>query len=146
MNDIIKWSELTSDQRDGLMTEKVFRWQWIPAGRYGPHVKEGTNWLLPENGLSGIKSDLSAGWITIAEDRLIPRNWIPHYTTSLDAAWLIVEKMKEDGRNNGLFVQWQYHLAYLYGRPSYRDTLYDLNAESICIAALKACGVEVEHE
>ena len=92
MTEIIKWSECSEAQRDALLVEKVFNWQYIPAGRYGPHVKAGTSWLLPANGLSGITSDVGADWIAIGEERYIPRNWIPRYTTDMAAAWLVLER------------------------------------------------------
>jgi hypothetical protein len=128
------------------MAEKIFGWQWIPAGQYGPHVKEGTNWLLPENGLSGIKSDVSAGWITIAENRLIPRNWIPRYTTSLDDTWQLVERVTQPPQSQEealLFRSTRF--MFWFEKANLWAYTREAAANALCVAALRACGMEVEY-
>lgn len=145
----MKWAEMSPEQRDASIAEHVFGWQYIPAGRYGPHVKEGTIWLLPERGLLGIHSDVSADWLSIGEDKYIPRNWIPRYTTSMDAAWQITELE----RFSHIEVM-RYHIGDLLD-PEYK---YDCRLiifggqmfhsygstpqEAICLAALNAAGVK----
>jgi hypothetical protein len=133
MSEPIKWSAFTSEQRDALIAERVIG--WVPQECDGSISWDHGIWRCLECGTDGTRHETTMHTIPV-----------PHYTTSMDAAWLVVEKMKEAGRNNGLFVPWQYHLSYLYGRPSYRDTLYDLNAEGVCIAALRAVGLQVEYE
>lgn len=138
MTTTINWSAMTEHQRDTLIAEKVFAWQWISAECYGPHVKKGTAWLLPEQGLSAITYDFEAGWIDIGEKRFIPRNWIPHYTTSIDAAWQIILHLRSIGRAS-LLSDFADALAY-----SLLDFLQRGDAEDICVAALKSIGCEVQ--
>lgn len=134
----MKWSELSPEQRDRLVHEQVMKHSPDEpcTGDFVPMVPEA-------DGLYCTGCGAEAYWHDDQEhERPIP----PHYTTDMNAAWRVVEKMKEGGRTNplnSLFVPWQYHLSYLYGRPSHRDVLYDLNPEGICLAALKACGIAV---
>ena len=141
MTEAIKWSDQSEVQRDATIAEHVFGWQWIPAGRYGPHVKEGTAWLLPENGLTGITSDVGADWTDIGNGRHIPRNWIPRYSTSLDAAWLIVAGFDEIELT--MNVEQRYHCT-LYAGPQRFDAMGGTPHEAIEKAALQAAGVEIE--
>ena len=160
MTETIKWDELTPTQRDVLMAENVFGWQWIPAEAYGPHVKPGTCWLLPENGLMGIKSDLSAEWTDIGDGKFIPRHWIAHYTTSWDAAMLAYAQAMRHADKEVLIHE-------LLGIPYAIESQYDLNVlpskhylnvsrvldliaewtpQSVCRAIAAAYGVQISDE
>lgn len=118
MSITINWSAMTEHQRDTLIAEKIFAWQWIPAEMFSPAVKKDTGWLLPEHGLSDITYDFEAGWIDIGEKRFIPRNWILRYTTNLDAAWLIIEKLETTTTLN-------YVPAFAPGYPEGRAAHYE---------------------
>ena len=138
MSEPIKWSEMTPDQRDALVHLKVM--SNICTGKAGKHQRIYADGTPPTSWW--YCSGCAKRWPEDPGEHSadIP----PHYTTDMNAAWLVVEKFKQDGRGGYEFIQWQYHLGNLYGRPSYRDTLYDLNPEGVCIAGLRAVGVEIE--
>jgi hypothetical protein len=83
---------------------------------------------------------------------------IPHYSESMDAAWQIVKHLDDSLEVNktGKLCCWQFlgdiatsYDAYSdhYGSDEAIFSLGDLAAltpEKICIAALRACGIEVE--
>lgn len=80
---------------------------------------------------------------------------VPHYTTSLDAAWLVVHKMNEpiDGGYD-LYAKFIDELTAIVGSDLFFDLFYcdpesddrHLTGERICIAALRACGYTVVSE
>jgi hypothetical protein len=66
----------------------------------------------------------------------------PQYSTNIADAWLVVEKMQEKGwlvsiRN---FPKWTCEICFYDPIIVYAETA----PLAICLAALKACGVEVE--
>ncbi len=77
---------------------------------------------------------------------------IPNYSTSIEAAWEVVEKMRKDGWNfsigNGYKGNnWRVHFTERLDREPFRGGLFhEANADkaprTICEAALKAVGVE----
>jgi hypothetical protein len=145
---MMKWSELDDKERVRLILAEVMGyfvsdktatgWETPDLGR-DVHAPEGFHWPL-------------AFWNTDGECWMIrdsgtdPVPFEP--LRDLNDTWMIVESIKERGTryNNPLFPQWQSHLSNLYGRPSERDMLWDLNPEGICIAALRAQGIEIETE
>ena len=139
------WATLSPAQRDALIAQRVFGWQWIPAKAYGPHVKEGAAWLLPSNGLSGITSDLSAEWTDIGDGQFIPRHWVAYYSTDLNAAWTLLERFHS---YQTVAVPKAKHFEVDVFAGNGKDTWGAVSHQSmqdaICIAVLRAVGVEVE--
>lgn len=105
----MKWSELSEIQRNALVCEKIFGWQWISYTYYDAAPPDDQLWLLPD-GQSASK--LTPGEWTYyldepevyPEDSLLPLPhkdnrhlpyWIPDYSTSMDAAWQILAHLKE---------------------------------------------------
>lgn len=78
----------------------------------------------------------------------------PHYSTSIAAAWQVVEKLARDGKHLALqapgstdmnecyrtFPKWTADFAYCGSTEAQADTA----PLAICLAALAACGVDVE--
>lgn len=162
----MKWSEMREIQKNALIAEKIFGWQWIPYTFYDAAPPDDQLWLLPDG---QVVSDLTPGeWTYYEEDeqghiignRYIPY-WIPHYTTSMDAAWQVLTHLKE----RELFVNFAIHCdkkdrrldfdrivvnicfhntinvdRYPYNHSTVRIEALDEMPEAICKAALIACG------
>src|SRR5579859_6474755 len=85
--EVIKWAALLPDQRDALVHEKVMghkeRAICRSEQRYG---YDDGDWECGECGATGQWNNAMVG------DHYQP---IPHYTQSLDAAWLVMEHFDE---------------------------------------------------
>lgn len=115
------WDQMTSRERDALVAETVME---TPR-----HLIFGTNYELG----SGADFDIV--------------NYAPQYTTDISAAWEVAEKMRENGfwyfigsgsKEHGKIV--------VEFRPQGEDgvaVVMDDVPEAICLAALRAKGVEV---
>lgn len=120
MSTALHWSEMTDIQRNALIAEKVF----------GRVIDRATTF---------------GRLLMTREDQQELTEEIPHYTTSMDAAWLVVERVtqlprtSEDPRHSALsnFAMW-FNEADLWA-----DTAQEA-AKAICIAALRAYGQEIE--
>jgi len=129
-----KWTEMTPRERDALVAEKVFgnKVSWFSL-----HVNSlGYEENLPDkDGDCPMQLMLADGeWSTI-----------PKYTTDISAAWEVMEKM----RKSGCLVS----VHNVFG--GYRSTVvpHEHDAfwgdaptapEAICLAALRAVGVDVD--
>ena len=122
----VKWAELSARERDALVAREVL----------------GYTDYWPEGAAMNMER-------------------VPYYTTDIAAAWEVVEKMRERGllvevgnraQSVGVGKGWyafavspDYEACDECGAPY--DPDYSVGAtapEAICIAALRACGVEVE--
>ena len=149
MTQQIDWQAMTENERDALIAEKVFGWQWVLVEQCKdikqqddliPFIaSKNTSWLLPDDGLKD-KNYLGASWQYINNKQVMPRNWIPHYSISMGAAWLIVERMKEPDSPADFhdLVDELADNTYVF------DFLWHLTPERICLAALIAFGCDVE--
>lgn len=115
----MKWSELSEIQKNALVCEKIFGWQWIPYTYYDAAPPDGQLWLLPD-GQSVSKLTPGEWTYYLDEPEVYPEGspfplphkdnrhlpyWIPDYSTSMDAVWSIVEKLAE----RELFVNFEMH-------------------------------------
>jgi len=67
---------------------------------------------------------------------------INDYSTSIADAWQVVDRLKANGNN--VWVEWA-GTVWICGTTSvFPDVEADTAPLAICLAALKACGVEVE--
>jgi hypothetical protein len=110
VNELIRWQELTREQRNTVVAEKVMNTS---------RVKDKS--LLPDN-----------------------KKKIPDYTTNLNAACLILLTFT----GTELSYQTDEDLAHIYVKIddveiSFRGGAGEECAEAICIAALRAVGLEV---
>lgn len=127
--DKINWSELTPRERDCLIAEKVFgHTVWRDSPFHGDLML-----LDNKQGLTGE---------------------VPHYSTDMNTAWKIVRKMNisnspdfPDFTNYHRFIE---ELTKIVGSDMFFDLFYcdqdgdHLSPERICIAALRAVGIEVK--
>jgi len=116
------WNSMTPRERDALVAEKVMGWTDV---KYASDI----DWFM------GIEPEQTDYGIS----------FIGEYTTDISEAWAVLNKLKErveyvrttitDSRR-GIKVCVQ-TIGY-----SYRAESVSL-AEAICLAALRACGVEI---
>lgn len=116
MSETTYWNALTPEQRNELIVEKVF-----------------------EYNLSQVKGYFA----------------IPDYSRDMSAAWLIVEEMKKGEWSNfcyeldGVLTQHKRGWDESTEKPYvtwFEQFMKSLNAEGICIAALRTCDVVIEQE
>jgi hypothetical protein len=154
---VTTWTKMDGHARDSLVAEKLFGWQSKPCDLEETDgeltIYDSGDACCPRCGVYEHINDFAHGFT-------VP----PHYTTSMDAAWLVVEKLKSE--------EWFDNLELVYvKRNQRRDTEYirvnfcfrnGTNAgkgpwdhsyaeaatapEAICLAALRAIGVEVEKD
>lgn len=117
MNDTIKWSTLIPAERAALIAEKIFGYRVI---------EDEYNWYMDRG------------------DGTRPTE-LPRYSISLDAAWLVVEHVTRlpqsreeavQGANTQFMLWWTHVDLWACTREA--------AASEICLAALRACGIEVE--
>jgi hypothetical protein len=105
---------------DALVAEKVMGWKWIGPDEFNDNRH-----------------------LTLGGQKVQAR--IPDYSTDIAAAWDVVEKMRPTFNLVLECVSLEYncHVA----RPGHLDEKVNVRADTaplaICLAALKACGVEV---
>lgn len=144
----MKWTELSEQERDVLVASKVMRWQPKPCDL------EETDEELTLYGSGDVCCPRCGayGHINAFEHGTIPP---PHYTTSMDVAWQVLQKVLDDSK--GYAQMTLYHTGgYLALRIHMQDGDKDrflppvhvedeMSAPKIlCIAALRAVGVEIE--
>ncbi len=141
MSEAIKWAELTPAQRDELVAEKVMGWTRVqcPGDEKDVYCNEYSDYVCSVCGAYAPRN------LPLVHGIIPPEH---SYSQSLDAAWKVVEKMKEpdtDPECQGNYT----HFADLcdgleFGTgSSVFDVLWHLTSERICLAALNACGVEI---
>jgi hypothetical protein len=134
MMEVIDWKVLTPEQRDERVAKFVMGWQPKECdGQIGEQPVSPDGWFCQHCGVEG-----SWGDDFIHEERP------PRYTQSMDTAWLILAKMKEQ-----LFFELLQECitrrhSELDGLIAWPDVLWFLDAEDICIAALRSFGMEVQ--
>jgi hypothetical protein len=120
MSEVIHWQALTPEQRDALVAEKVMeqRIHVEPAGETEYDL------ALVINDAAGVA-------------RIEP---IPRYTQSLDAAWLVVERI-EDANVTVTHIPRAYQRCTIEFYDGNRIEVFENTApEAICVAALRAVG------
>jgi len=129
----IKWSALTPEQRDALVAEKVMGWKpgQICTGLFSD------NYHCDRCGATSLSHE---------DHPAVP---LP-YTTSMDAAWAVWGKMKEDAKWHRFCFELDEVLTqHKYRREDrtyitwFEQFLSALNGDAICLAALRAAGVEI---
>lgn len=116
---------MTNRELDGVVAEKIFGWR---AGNdpKQPWVK---GWFTPDG-----------AWYM----------GTPSFCDDISAAWLVVEKLREYGfllESVGDGIHWAVNLMNPPNTNNIRaeiDVIAETAPKAICLAALKACGVEVD--
>lgn len=148
------WDEMSPRERDALVAEKVMGTSvvWVKAlHAYTP--REGStalNDMVPEY-VSIPCEDMGDGAVLYwtaecgTPNEYVPRE-IPRYTTSISAAWEVVEEMDRD-RWLGITRHKDFWRAVLSSTtrsaPLHPSAEAPTAPEAICLAALRAKGVEV---
>lgn len=139
---------MTDRELDALVAEKVMGFVWrrnkTERSDYPDHKNypKGADFLVPPGEQLGFGRKRADGF-RLSGDTY---HWVPRYSTRIDAAWDVVEKMNchlvlsVDPKD----IKPRYAVVYVGGRKK-RDG--DAQAETmpraICLAALAALGVEV---
>lgn len=117
------WADLGHRAQDGIIAKQVFGQDSASAGQ---------------------------GLILIVKDGLPVGGSLPHYTTSMDAAWLLVEKMLDKVVFTCEVGDWGNESKYVvitFDRtPAQNEirTAASTMPEAICLAALKVVGYEIK--
>jgi hypothetical protein len=146
---IMRWSEMSANERNRLVAEKIMGYTVRKDGYYDG----GFNHIAGSRRPAYYLIDAQGNW---SKEELTPEGaWhnCPHYTTDMNDAWLIMDYLKpgragaeiEGIENHEKFLQLArfvdtlaYHMDSWWSWPRER-----LCAE-ICKAALRAVGVEIE--
>jgi len=117
-----KWSEMTPEERNALVAEKVF------GRKIDRSMTWGNRWFLKRNDVPK-QSGLTES--------------IPPYTQSMDAAWLVIQRMAEQEFAE-LHSPFAYRLGVTFATQEGFDTfsvnleqLASWTPEKICLAALQ---------
>ena len=163
MPDTLRWSEMSPEQRDALIHEKVMGKRLICGGtiefsehdvpnRAGGVAFTMTIWTCQRCG------EVGAGKPPECHEKLVP---LPHYTTDMNAAWQVLQHALDQGRGYASMTLYHRHAGeqdkdgyleidmhlqdeYQYLPPVHVEDHRLSGAEVICLAALRAVGVTIE--
>jgi hypothetical protein len=142
------WSEMSPQERDAWVAEKVMGWEMCTFDHSRPKHRSSKDfpgtiinnwdskgphkWLESPDGQSKV---YLCGCECVGEE-------IPHYSTDIAAAWEVVEKIYSQTNH--------FTLNYDPSHPlvDFGEDALDIGAsvpEAICLAALKAVGVDIEN-
>ena len=124
---------------DALIAEQVMGWRCDPGLANEPDGTINTAfWYPPE-----WDTELGAWPSTMGRQQHGPYDLVPHYSTSIADAWLVVEKFREreiicqqNGISDATWVAFVWALQK--SKHGVHYLLQYLTPESICLAALKA--------
>lgn len=150
----MNWDELSPEQKNALIAKKVMGWKpGACDGEIGEKSISPDGWYCQKCGHSGY-------WGDDQEHEQVP----PRYTTDMNAAWKIAEKMVARMGWDDLEFKWrgpifkpEYEYLTTEGYPLSTTCWYvhvefdgkrkficaDTPQEAICKAALKSLGVEI---
>jgi Phage ABA sandwich domain len=142
VSEVIDWNSLSPERRDTLIAEKIMRWH--------PEECKPESYQVVAN-LDSYRCYKCGKHAPIESGYYYHLQKTPRYSTSMDAAWLIVERMTQlrepvYGSPFRIFTMELRNQADRHLHES--DWIYNfflsLTPEAICIAALRACGIEVQ--
>jgi hypothetical protein len=167
--EIIQWNILTPQERDVLIHEKVMGKDiycigTIVANDWGEYqCRICFRHFLPEDVQDGtpirhIKSDVITYRYNQAGEQVLTDTYIPHYTRSLDAVWIVLKHIVDSHTSHEQDRHFLLALNY-YGVLSEDDILdkgefrlslhtlaFSISPEVLCLAALKHKEYEVDLE
>jgi len=136
---------------NALVAEKVMGWVWKKGEHFDVISKPQIHLLTVDQDVSSqtpgeffyFDEDSDGERTKVDGHYRIGWYWMPAYSRDIEAAWEVVEKMAKDGE--GLFdlAQHQNNWEAILSSPtgSFRANA-PTAPEAICIAALKAVGIE----
>jgi len=153
----MKWSEMSTEERDRLVYEKVMGNPAICTGKLIVDKKDtpsragGIAWSHYQAVCTNCEFERGYMDSNTIPERHAPMEDIPHYSTDMNAAWQIVEAGKfhsvelecylPDITEPALYRC--FILVVAEGQP-YKQYASKTAQEAICLASLKARGVRVE--
>lgn len=146
MDDTIKWSDTTNREKTRLILEHIMKWTYFQ--RWEDYAGE-KHWRIASQQTAitypvAFWNDQTNQWSVFHQEEQDARPFDPLH--SLDAAWLVVERVTRPPQSreeavqgaNTQFMLWWIHVDLW-------ACTREAAANEICLAALKACGVEVEN-
>lgn len=140
----MKWAEMSTEERNALIHEKVMDGRQVQCPNQKPLITydgyQILEWKCSQCGQTGrggaIYDRKNGGYII---EHTMPN--VPPYTTSMNAAWLVIKHIAESAGWQEVRPTFIFRLK-LSG-VDLLDDLVKLTPDRICFAALKACGVEI---
>lgn len=145
MSVVVQWAKLTPEQRDRLVAEKVMGWQKKPCPMIGRSWEEADpignddtwSWQCRS---CFVTFDHSSDWDVIEHAPM--RDYL-QYSQRMDAAMKIIARFQEVHIFYLKQRSQQYRVLIELASSSHVVTMNSLS-EAICVAALRAYGMEVE--
>lgn len=158
MENTIDWTALTELQKNATIAEKIMGWKWVSWDYYAAYPTRNQQWLLPST--LDTKKVTPGNWVWYTgesidaissivfpqehQDKRIVPVWLPRYTTDMNDAWDIVDKIDRRillGRTEDRTYWVNFANEGLKG-PTSAST----PQEAICIDALRILGYEVKYQ
>jgi hypothetical protein len=140
-----KTAQVCQRELDALVAEKVMGWGWVRT--MGGDIHNEHIWLMPPEEARRYLPDFRLMKPPV-EWREQWRRDLPHYSTDIAKAWLVVEKMREQAWRLDIGSYYQDHHGWSACFDNY-STYFRSDAptapRAICLAALKAVGVDVSN-
>jgi hypothetical protein len=143
----MKWDALSAEERNRLVAEKVMNWQAKECESNLIEVDYG--WECSVCGLSG---DWGNDFNRFSAHLALP----PRYTQSLDAAWLVLQKVaaqfdEQAAYMDEVFEYFRDELFCCSGDEIYPATrlllrMAEWTPEHICKVALRATGISIDEQ
>ena len=137
----MKWSEMTPEERDRLVAEKVMGWQEKQCESSSTDLEE-----LPGEWRCGI-CGFTAGYEVPTLHTAIP----PKYSTDMNAAMCLVEKCHQDGLDVSMYVAQHTKYGVQTWKRSFDALRISASSDSsmqeaICFAVLHAYNKEIGNQ
>lgn len=139
MSETIHWQQLTPEQRDRIVAEKLFGWRPIECNEELTIYSDGEAWCSGCHGYDHISTFEHSVVAYLA------------YTQSMDAAWRVTTDYPTLVIEYEVLDLFKYQLGGHYTCQIYKGTKKveakaQTAPEAICIAALMLAGYTVENE
>lgn len=146
---MIKWSELTPEQRNELVARTVFNWQPVECPVIGSDNEHVT---IHDNGDRFCDVCGGRGNAVLFHDIVPPKP----YSTDMNAVWSILDqekfysyyvhcmKAKSTGLKKDQYACSLYWLSEKATLISHCDSTGHTPQEAVCLAALVSYGIEIE--
>ena len=149
----MKWSDLSEQERNGLVHEKVMRKPIKCMGRAVTTMVKNPSRVIGEyfEYATWHCAECRSSGSSIAPDEHNLPGEIPHYSTDMNAAMQIPthEKFSHAYFSYVQASPLSHWMCSLYwvdasGERQINTEVSSILAKAICLAALKACGIEIE--
>lgn len=157
------WESTTTRERDAIVAGKVMGWEWLERSNHEQGQYVWRKAIFPPEGEEWIRWNFNPReWRKASDDTPPFSDWdrcsgqrdddgklgskrimgLPHYSTSIADAWLVVEKMREKGHNcqieaSAAQPEW---IACFLTPHGYREGRAPTAPAAICLTALRALG------